>query len=43
LMKIWNGSVRSGRQGPFIEMRRNLIWTQDVQKDVQVKFEAWSF
>jgi hypothetical protein len=42
-MTIWNASVRSRRQGPFLEMRRNRIWRQDFQKDMQLKFEAWSF
>lgn len=43
LMKIWNASIRSGRQGPYLEMRKNQIWRQDFQKDTQIKFEAWSF
>ncbi len=42
-MKIWNATVRSGRQGPYLEMRKNVIWRQDFQKDAQIKFEAWSF
>ena len=42
-MTIWNASVRSGRQGPFLEMRRNKIWSQDFQRETQLKFEAWSF
>lgn len=43
LMIIWNASVRSGRQGPVLELRRNRIWSQDVVKNTQIKFEAWSF
>lgn len=42
-MRIWNATVRSGRQGPYLEMRRNKIWKQDIQKDTQLKVEAWSF
>jgi hypothetical protein len=41
--KIWNASVRRGRRGPFLEIRKNKIWRQDFQKDSNVTFEAWSF
>ena len=43
LMKIWNASVRSGRQGPYLEMRKSQIWTQNIGKDTQFKIETWSF
>jgi len=42
-MRIWNATVRSGPRGPYLEMRKNVIWRQDFQKDAQIKFEAWSF
>lgn len=42
-MKIWNATVRSGPKGPYLEMRKNIIWRQDFQKDAQIKFDAWSF
>lgn len=40
-MKIWNASVRNGRQGPYLEVRKNQIWAQEIVKDTQLKVEAW--
>lgn len=42
-MKIWNATIRSGRQGPYLEMRRNRIWKQKIQGNTQMKLEAWSY
>ena len=42
-MKIWNATVRSGRQGPYLEMRRNQIWKQKMQSNTQLNLQAWSY
>ncbi len=42
-MKIWNATVRRGQQGPYLEMRRGVIWLQKLDDKTSFKFEAWSF
>lgn len=42
-MKIWNATMRWQRQGPYLELRRGVIWTADLADKTQVKLEAWSF
>ena len=42
-MKIWNATVRRGPQGPFLELRRGVIWLQDFEDKGQIKLEAWSY
>ena len=42
-MKIWNATVRRGLQGPYMEIRRGLIWVQQIDHNSQIKFEAWSY
>jgi len=42
-MKIWNATVRRGQSGPYMEIRRGLIWLQRLADGSQIKFEAWSF
>jgi hypothetical protein len=42
-MKIWNATVRRGQSGPYMEIRRGLIWIQRLQDGSQIRFEAWSF
>ena len=42
-MKIWNATVRRGPQGPYVEIRRGLIWQQRIDNNVQIKIEAWSY
>ncbi len=42
-MKIWNATVRSGRLGPYLEMRKGQIWRQNVRGDTSWKLEAWSY
>jgi hypothetical protein len=41
-MKIWNATLRRGPSGPFLEVRRGVIWQGDFQNGSQIKFEAWS-
>ncbi len=42
-MKIWNATVRKGQQGPFIEMRRGMIWQEQFDDGGRIKLEAWSY
>lgn len=42
-MKIHNATVRRGQQGPFLEIRRGLLWMQEIADKTEIKFEAWSF
>lgn len=42
-MKIYNATLRRGQQGPYLEVRRSIIWLQDFADKTQVKFDAWSF
>ena len=42
-MKVWNATARRGKQGPFLEIRRNVIVLFDLADKSQVKFDAWSF
>lgn len=42
-MKIWNATVRRGQNGPYMEIRRGLIWLQRFEDGSQIRFEAWSF
>lgn len=42
-MKIWNATLRRNPQGPFLEMRRGLLWMQQLGDKSQIKFEGWGF
>ena len=42
-MKVWNATVRYGQQGPFFEVRRNIVWLQDLADKSEIKFDAWSY
>jgi len=42
-MKIWNATARRGQQGPYLELRRGHLWTQEFEDKGQVRFDAWSF
>lgn len=42
-MKIWNATVRRGKEGPYLEIRRGVIWLQKLDDKTNFKFEAWSF
>ena len=41
--KIWNASVRRGRRGPYLEMRKNEIQRWNFQQDSDITLEAWGF
>jgi hypothetical protein len=42
-MKVWNATARRGKQGPFMEVRRNVIVLFDLPGKSEIKFDAWSF
>jgi hypothetical protein len=42
-MKIWNATLRRGTTGPYLEVRKGLIWETDVKDNGQIKMDAWSF
>ena len=42
-MKIWNATVRKGQNGPFLEVRKGIIWQQDLEDKSQINLEAWSY
>jgi len=43
LMKVWNATARRGAQGPYLEVRRGVVWQEKFDDKGQVKLEAWSF
>ena len=42
-MKVWNATARKGAQGPFIEIRKGIIWQDRFDGKSEIKFSAWSF
>jgi hypothetical protein len=42
-MKIWNATVRWGPQGPYMEMRRGVIFQQQFPSQGPIKLVAWSY
>ncbi len=42
-MKIWNATARQGKWGPYMEIRRGVLWTSRFDDNSEIKFEAWSF
>ena len=42
-MKIWNATVRWQKQGPYMEMRKGVIWQEQFDDKSQIKLEAWSY
>ena len=42
-MKIWNATVRWGPQGPYMEMRRGVIFQQQFPNQGPIKLVAWSY
>ena len=42
-MKIWNATLRRGATGPYLEMRKGVIWQADFKDKGQITLEAWSF
>ena len=42
-MRLWNATARRGPQGPFFEVRRGLVWMQELADKTEIKFTAWSY
>jgi len=42
-MKIWNATARRNPGGPFIEIRRGLLWTQQLADKSKIQLDAWSY
>ena len=42
-MKVWNATMRRGTAGPYLEVRKGLIWHADFSDKGQIKMDAWSF
>ena len=42
-MKVWNATLRRGPTGPYLEVRKGLVWQANFDDKGQVKMEAWSF
>lgn len=42
-MKIWNATVRQAARGPYMEIRRGVIWTSRFDHGSEIQFEAWSY
>jgi hypothetical protein len=42
-MKIWNATARWGPQGPYMEMRRGVIFQQQFPGQGPIKLVAWSY
>jgi len=42
-MKIWNATARRNPGGPFIEIRRGIIWLQQLGDKSKIQLDAWSY
>lgn len=42
-MKIWNATVRQGARGPYLEIRRGVVWMGRFDHGSEINYEAWSF
>jgi hypothetical protein len=42
-MKVWNATARRNPAGPYVEIRRGVIWLQQLGDKSQIRLEAWSF
>jgi len=42
-MKLWNATVRRNPTGPYLEIRRGVIWLQQLGDKSQIKLDAWSY
>jgi hypothetical protein len=42
-MKVWNATVRRNPGGPHLEVRRGVIWLQQIGDKSQIKLDAWSY
>jgi len=42
-MKIWNATARYGPQGPYMEIRKGVIFQQQFPSQGPIKLVAWSY
>lgn len=42
-MRIWNASIRRMERGPYLEVRRGMLWLVRMEAGKPVKLEAWSY
>jgi len=42
-MAIRNATAQRRRGGACVEVRRSYLWTQELEDNSEIKFEAWSF
>ncbi|HTT62171.1 MAG TPA: carboxypeptidase-like regulatory domain-containing protein [Bryobacteraceae bacterium] len=42
-MKIWNATLRKNPTGPYLEVRRGVIWRTEVKDGTQIRMDAWSY
>ncbi len=42
-MKIWNATARWGPQGPYMEIRRGVVFQQQFPSQGPIKLVAWSY
>jgi len=42
-MKIWNATLRRGPSGPYLEVRKGIIWQSELKDNGEIKMVAWSF
>ena len=42
-MRIWNATIRRGQEGPFLEMRKGVVWSARLDGKSPIKFSAWGY
>jgi len=42
-MKIWNATVRRGANGPYLEIRKGILWQERLDENSRIKLIAWSY
>lgn len=42
-MKIWNATLRRRPSGPYLEVRKGIIWQSELKDNGQINMVAWSF
>jgi len=42
-MKVWNATARRGQRGPYIEVRKGVVWQQELQDKTEIRLDAWGF
>ena len=42
-MNAWNATVKVNPRGPYLELRRSRIWSQDLEDNSEIELEAWGY